>query len=137
MYPNIKKFIEDNREVLCTDLVEFFMISYKQNKLDRSDVSYMSTILIEAGIEGVDEARTEALFRIIDDQVSNWSLADGGVSAMPLYDFIYVFLDNCVGYMENFVLLFMKKNKRRWSKYVSIETDINQDGHAITIISRK
>ena len=120
MTENIKKFIEEHVDLLDADPVEFFVITYEQARLDRADVAYMSSLLSDAGIDDVDLAREEALLKIIDTQLVDWSLADGGVSSMPVYDFIEVFLDNCVGFEENYVLLFIKNHAERWAKWVKI-----------------
>ena len=132
MTENIKKFIEDNIETLESDLVEFFVITYEQNKLDRADVAYMSSLLSDVGIEDVDLAREEALLKIIDTQISDWAIADGGVSSMPVYDFIQVYMDNCVGFNENYVLLFIQKHADRWDNYIELYKE-----HSMTIISRR
>ena len=131
MTKNIKQFIEDNIEVLETDPVEFFTRTYEQAKLDRADIAYMSSLLSDAGIEDVDLAREMALLGIIDNQIADWSLADGGVSSMPVYDFIEVFLDACVGFEENYVLLYMKKHAERWKKWARIYML-----HDMTVIER-
>ena len=136
MTENIKKYIEDHIELLEKDPVEFFVVTYEQTLLDRADVAYMSSLLSDAGIEDVDLAREMALLKILDTQISDWALADGGVSAMPVYDFIQAFLDNCIGYDENYVLLFMKKHAQRWDKWANIVYHAF-DGHGLTIIERK
>ena len=131
MTKDIKEFIEDYITNLEKDPVEFFMLTYEQGRLGRPDVAYMAGLLSDAGIDNVDSAREQALLGIIDSQISDWSLADGGVSSMPLYDFIEVFLDNCVGFDENYVLLFMKKHAERWKKWARIYML-----HDMTVIER-
>lgn len=133
MLPWVKEFIESNIDLLDTNPQEFFLRSWEENKLDRSDVAYMSTILSDAGIcfEDVTEWREGALLQILDTQISDWAIADGGVSAMPVYDFIQAFLDNCVGFDENYVLLFIKKNAERWDNYIELYED------NMTIIARR
>ena len=131
MTQNIKKFIEDNIEVLETNPVDFFQRTYEQGQLDRADVAYMSAILSEAGIENIELAQEMALLGIIDDQIAGWSLSDGGVSSMPLYDFIEAFLDNCIGFGENYVLLYMKEHAERWRKWAKIYML-----HDMTVIER-
>ena len=131
MTQNIKEFIENYITILEKDPVDFFKLTYEQGKLDRADVAYMSSLLSDAGIEDVDLAREMALLGIIDNQIADWSLADGGVSSMPLYDFIQVFLDNCVGFDENYVLLYMKKHAVRWNRWAKIRML-----HDMTVIER-
>ena len=130
----VKEHLEHYAELLDLNPVEFFMTAWEQNKLDRSDVGYMCAILYEAGIpfEDINNWREAALLQIIDSQLADWSLADGGVSAMPVYDFIQAFLNNCVGFDENYVLLFIKKHADRWDKYAELYVENN-----MTIIERR
>lgn len=120
MSPQIKKFIEDNIDLLDKDLTEFFIKSNDDYMLAQADIAYMSAILSEAGITQINEARDRALLYIMDQQVLEWSSGDSGVSSMPVYDFIEAFLGNCVGYNLNFVLLFVIEHAPRWEKYVKI-----------------
>ena len=55
-------------------------------------------------IKDVEENRGLALLKALDYQMVDFGSADGGVSAMPVYDFIQAYMDNCVGYDENYVL---------------------------------
>ena len=127
MLPWVKEFIENNIDLLDTNPQEFFLRSWEENKLDRSDVAYMSTILSDAGIsfDDITEWRENALLQILDTQMSDWAIADGGVSSMPVYDFIEVFLDNCVGFEENYVLLFIKNHAERWDTYIELFIENN------------
>ena len=130
----VKEHIEHYAELLDSNPTEFFVIAWEQNKLDRGDVGYMSAVLYEAGIpsEEINDWRDAALLQIIDSQLADWSLADGGVSAMPVYDFIEAFLGNRVGYDENYVLLFIKKHADRWNKYAELYVE-----NSMTIIARR
>lgn len=130
----IKEFIENNVDLLDSNPQEFFLRTWEQN-IPREEVAFMSALLSDAGIDGSDiaEWRTDALFQIIDTQLSMWHLSTGGVSSLPLYDFISAFLDNCVGFAENYVLLFMLKNKDRWAQWVKFTKDMKNN---VTIIER-
>lgn len=133
MLPWIKAFIENHIDLLEINPQEFFLRSWEEINLDRSDVAYMSTILSDAEIpfEDINEWREGALLQILDTQISDWAIADGGVSSMPVYDFIEAFLYNCVGFEENYVLLFMKNHAARWEKWVKIHML-----HDMTVISK-
>lgn len=133
MNPAIKLFIEHTVDILDTDPVDFFFKAWQaSNFLWREDVAYMSTMLSEAGIKDVEENRELALLKALDTQMEEFGSADGGVSSMPVYDFIEVFLDNCVGYDENYVLLFIQKHADRWDNYIELYIENN-----MTIISRR
>ena len=134
MLPWIKEFIENHIDLLDTNPQEFFLRSWEEDKLDRSDVVYMSTLLSDAGIpyEDINEWRENALLQILDTQISDWAIADGGVSSMPVYYFIEDFLDNCVGFEENYVLLFIEKHAERWDNYAKVYKENN-----MTIIARR
>ena len=133
MNGDIKRFIEQNVDLLDTDPVEFFFRSWEASGiLGRPDIAYMSTILSEAGIKDVEESRELALLKALDTQMEEFGSADGGVSAMPVYDFIQAYMDNCVGYHENYVFLFIQKHAERWDNYIELYTENN-----MTIISRR
>lgn len=134
MDTNIKHFIEKYIELLDTNPTEFFVKSYIES-MPREDVGYMSVLLSDAGIDSneITEWRHNALYQIIDTQISTWYSSTGGVSAMPLYDFISAFLDNCIGFSENYVLLFMLKNTHRWTHWVTFTKDTTRN---LTIIER-
>lgn len=133
MNPAIKLFIESTVDVLDTDPVDFFFKAWQaSNILWREDVAYMSTMLSEAGIKDVEENRKRALLKALDTQIDEFASADGGVSSMPVYDFIQAYMDNCVGYNENYVLLFIQKHSDRWDTYIELYVENN-----MTIISRR
>ena len=133
MNPAIKLFIEHTVDILDTDPVDFFFKAWQaSNILWREDVAYMSTMLSEAGIKDVEENRELALLKALDTQMEEFEVADGGVSAMPVYDFIQAYMDNCVGYDENYVLLFIQKHADRWDSYIELYQENN-----MTIISRR
>ena len=133
MNGDIKRFIEQNVGLLDSDLVEFFFRSWKASDiLGISDVAYMSAMLSDAGIEDVEENRERALLKALDTQMEEFGIADGGVSAMPVYDFIQAYMDNCVGYNENYVLRFIQKHAERWDNYIELYKENN-----MTIISRR
>ena len=127
----IKDFIEHNKSLL-NDLSTFFLQTFDDPTLTRSDIAYMSALLSDAGIQNVDSAREHALQRVIDAQIKSWCLSDSGVSALPLYDFIEAFLDSCIGFDENYVLLYITKNVQRWENYIELYKREN-----ITIIERR
>ena len=118
----VQEFIEHYVDLLDTNPQEFFLRAWEENKMDSSDVGYMCAILFEAGISAdeINEWRDHALLQILDTQISDWAIADGGVSSMPVYDFIEVFLDNRVGYDANYVFLFIEKHAERWKKWVTM-----------------
>lgn len=129
----IKLFIESAVDVLDIDPVDFFFKAWQASIfLWREDVAYMSTMLSEAGIKDVEENRELALLKVLDTQMEKFGIADGGVSAMPVYDFIQGYMDNCVGYDENYVLLFIQKHAERWDNYIELYKENN-----MTIISRR
>jgi hypothetical protein len=133
MNGDIKRFIEQNVDLLDKDPVEFFFRSWEASGiLSISDVAYMSAMLSDAGIKDVEENRERALLKALDTQMEEFGLADGGVSAMPVYDFIQAYMDNCVGYNENYVLLFIQKHCDRWDSYIELYKENN-----MTIISRR
>jgi hypothetical protein len=132
MNKEIKNFIEKHVDLLDSDPVEFFYQTWLNYTLQRSDIAYMSTMLSEAGIRDVEENRERALLKALDTQMDEFGSADGGVSAMPVYDFIQAFMDNCVGYDENYVLLFIQKHADRWDNYIELYKENN-----MTIISRR
>ena len=126
MNPAIKLFIESTVDVLDTDPVDFFFKAWQaSNILWREDVAYMSTMLSEAGIKDVEENRELALLKALDIQMEEFGSFDGGVSAMPIYDFIQAYMDNCVGYNENYVLLFIQKHAERWDNYIELYKENN------------
>lgn len=132
MNKETKKFIEKHVDLLDSDPVEFFYQTWLNYTLQSSDIAYMSTMLSEAGIKDVEENRELALLKALDTQMEEFGSADGGVSAMPVYDFIQAYMDNCVGYGENYVLLFIQKHADRWDNYIELYKENN-----MTIISRK
>ena len=132
MNKETKKFIEKHVDLLDSDPVEFFYQTWLNYTLQRSDIAYMSTMLSEAGIKDVEENRELALLKALDTQMVEFGSADGGVSAMPVYDFIQAYMDNCVGYDENYVLLFIQKHAERWYNYIELYKENN-----MTIISRR
>ena len=132
MNREIKKFIEKHVDLLDSDPVEFFYQTWLNYTLLSSDIAYMSTMLSEAGIKDVEENRELALLKALDTQMEEFGFADGGVSAMPVYDFIQAYMDNCVGYHENYVFLFIQKHAERWDNYIELYTENN-----MTIISRR
>ena len=133
MNPAIKLFIEYTVDTLDTDPVDFFFKAWQaSNILWREDVAYMSTMLSEAGIQDVEENRELALLKALDTQIEEFGSAKGGVSAMPVYDFIQAYMDNCLGYDENYVLLFIQKHAERWDNYIELYKENN-----MTIISRR
>ena len=133
MNGDLKRFIEQNVDLLDTDPVEFFFRSWEASVIfGRSDVAYMSALLAEAGIENINSNQELALLKALDTQMEEFGSADGGVSAMPVYDFIQAYMDNCVGYDENYVLLFIQKHADRWNNYIELYKENN-----MTIISRR
>ena len=132
MNKEIKKFIEQHVDLLDSDPREFFYQTWLNYTLQRSDIAYMSTMLSEAGIKDVEESRDLALLKALDTQMDEFGSADAGVSAMPVYDFIQAYMDNCVGYDENYVLLFILKHAERWDNYIELYKENN-----MTIISRR
>ena len=130
----VQEFIEHYVDLLDADPQEFFLRAWEENKMDSSDVGYMCAILYEAGIpsDDINEWRDNALLQILDTQISDWAIADGGVSALPVYDFIEVFLDNRIGYDANYVFLFIENHANRWSNYAKVYKVNN-----ITIIARR
>ena len=133
MNEHIRRFIEAHVDLLDTDPVEFFYQSWlASTTLGQSDVAYMSSILADAQIENIEESRELALLKALDSQMEEFGLADGGVSAMPVYEFILAYMDNCVGYNENYVLLFIQKHADRWDSYIELYKENN-----MTIISRR
>ena len=129
----IKRFIEKYVDLLDIDPVEFFYQSWlASTTLRQSDVAYMSAILAEAQFKNIDDNRELALLRALDTRIEEFGIADGVVSAMPVYDFILAYMDNCVGYNENYVLLFIQKHADRWDNYIELYAENN-----MTIISRR
>ena len=132
MNKEIKKFIEKHVDLLDSDPVEFFYQTWLNFTLQRSDIAYLSSMLSEAGIKDVEESRELALLKALDTQMEEFGLSGEGVSAMPVYDFIQAFMDNCVGYHENYVFLFIQKHAERWDNYIELYKENN-----MTIISRR
>lgn len=133
MNPAIKLFIEHTVDILEADPVDFFFKAWQaSNILWREDVAYMSTMLSEAGIEDVEENRELALLKALDTQIEVFTSDDSSISAMPVYDFIQAYMDNCVGYHENYVFLFIQKHADRWDNYIELYEENN-----MTIISRR
>ena len=133
MNEHIRKFIEEYVDLLDTDPVEFFYQSWlASTTLGQPDVAYMSAILAVAGIENINHNRDLALLKALDTQMEEFGSADGGVSAMPVYDFIQAYMENCVGYTEDYVLLFVQKHAERWDNYIELYKENN-----MTIISRR
>ena len=126
MNPAIKLFIESTVDVLDTDPVDFFFKAWQaSNSLRREDVAYMSTMLLEAGIKDVGENRELALLKALDTEIEEFTSDDPSVSSMPVYDFIEAYMENCVGYDENYVLLFMQKHADRWDNYIELYEENN------------
>lgn len=133
MNKHIKRFIEEYVDLLDTDPVEFFYQSWlASTTLEQLDVAYMSSILADAGIENINDDREHALLKALDTQMEEFGLSGEGVSAMPVYDFIQAFMDNCVGYHENYVFLFIQKHAERWDNYIELYKE-----NDMTIISRR
>ena len=133
MNKNIRTFIEEYVDLLDTDPVEFFYQSWlASTTLGQLDVAYMTAILAEAGIENIDDNREIALLKALDTQIEEFGLSGEGVSSMPVYDFIEAYMENCVGYNENYVLLFIQKHADRWDNYIELYKENN-----MTIISRR
>ena len=134
MNEHIRRFIEQYVDLLDTDPVDFFFKAWQVSSMiiQREDVAYMSTMLSEAGIKDVEENRELALLKALDTSMEEFGFANGGVSAMPVYDFIQAYMDTCVGYHENYVLLFIQKHAERWDNYIELYKENN-----MTIISRR
>ena len=130
----VKEFIEQHIELLDKNPQEFFLKAWEENTLDRGDVGYMSAILYEAGIpsDDINSWREDALIDVLDICIDEFATDDSSISAMPVYDFIQVYMDNCVGYDENYVLLFIQKHAERWDNYIELYVENN-----MTIISRR
>ena len=92
----------------------------------------MSTMLSEAGIKDVEESRKLALLKVLDTCMDEFASDDSSISSMPVYDFIEAYMENCVGYNENYVLLFIQKHSDRWDTYIELYVENN-----MTIISRR
>lgn len=133
MNPAIKLFIEHTVNLLDTDPVDFFFKAWQvSNRLRREDVAYMSTMLLEAGIKDVGENRELALLKALDTEIEEFTSDDPSISSMPVYDFIDAYMENCVGYDENYVLFFMQKHADRWDNYIELYEENN-----MPIISRR
>lgn len=133
MNGDIKRFIEQNVDLLDTDSVEFFFRSWEASAiLGRSDVAYMSTMLSEAGIKDVEENRRLALLKALDTEIEEFTSDDPSTSSMPVYDFIEAYMENCVGYDKDYVLLFIQKHAERWDNYIELYKENN-----MPIISRR
>ena len=133
MSPAIKLFIEHTVDLLDTDPVDFFFKAWQaSNSLRREDVAYMSTMLFKAGIKDVGENRELALLKALDTEIEEFTSDDPSISSMPVYDFIEAYMENCVGYDENYVLLFMQKHADRWDNYIELYEENN-----MPIISRR
>ena len=133
MNPAIKLFIEHTVDLLDTDPVDFFFKAWQaSNRLRREDVAYMSTMLFKAGIKDVGENRELALLKALDTEIEEFTSDDPSISSMPVYDFIDAYMENCVGYDENYVLLFMQKHADRWDNYIELYEENN-----MPIISRR
>ena len=133
MNPAIKLFIESTVDILDADPVDFFFKAWQSsNTLRREDVAYMSTMLLEAGIKDVGENRELALLKALDTEIEEFTSDDPSISSMPVYDFIDAYMENCVGYDENYVLLFMQKHADRWDNYIELYEENN-----MPIISRR
>ena len=133
MNPAIKLFIEHTVDLLDTDPVDFFFKAWQaSNILRRGDVAYMSTMLLEAGIKDVGENRELALLKALDTEIEEFTSDDPSISSMPVYDFIDAYMENCVGYDENYVLFFMQKHADRWDNYIELYEENN-----MPIISRR
>ena len=130
----VKEFIEQHIELLDKNPQEFFFRAWKENILDRADVGYMSAILYEAGIssDDINSWREGALIDVLDTCMDEFASDDSSISSMPVYDFIQAYMDNCVGYNENYVLLFIQKHAERWDNYIELYKENN-----MTIISRR
>ena len=133
MNPAIKLFIEYAVDILDTDPVDFFFKAWQSsNSLRREDVAYMSTMLSEAGIKDVEENRRLALLKALDTEIEEFTSDDPSTSSMPVYDFIEAYMENCVGYDKDYVLLFIQKHAERWDNYIELYKENN-----MPIISRR
>ena len=133
MNKNIRTFIEKYVDLLDTDPVEFFYQSWlASTTLGQPDVAYITAILAEAGIENIDDNRELALLKALDTSIEEFTSDDSSIRSMPVYDFIQVYMDNCVGYNENYVLLFIQKHADRWDNYIELYKENN-----MTIMSRR
>ena len=129
----VKLFIESTVDLLDTDPVDFFFKAWQaSNSLRREDVAYMSTMLFKAGIKDVGENRELALLKALDTEIEEFTSDDPSISSMPVYDFIDAYMENCVGYDENYVLFFMQKHADRWDNYIELYEENN-----MPIISRR
>ena len=78
----------------------------------------MTKIFLLAGID-VEKGRLNALNYIITMACEDFSQGDG-VSAMPLDEFIAIFLDNRLGYSHEFVKDYILENENEYADTVDI-----------------
>lgn len=119
----IKEFIEKNISYLDNDkLTDFFLRAYDSEQFDIQDMQELSFTLIEAGI-AVAEARDIALEKVFIAQLDLFCNSSGGLSQLPLSDFISAFLDNRFGLSIKYVQEYILDNPELWEDSVVIESD--------------
>ena len=108
-----REFIELNTDQLEDDAHVFCQMIY--NDLDWYEADMVIDILNSCDIDITDE-RYAALDVVIQVNIINWKrgINSGGVSGMPVKDFVLGFFNNTVGFSVNEVSSYMLTHKDRY-----------------------
>lgn len=130
MKNNVKNFIEDNIKLIDVEnFMALFLKAYDEISAD--ELLEVQFILEKAGFN-ISEERDLALHTILDEKVQQYAVPQGGVSQMPVNEFLWVFLNNHFGVGYIYIEEYMMKHKDDWSDLVDLfETD------GKNVISRK
>lgn len=130
MQPNVKRFIEDNINLIDSgNFLALFLKSYDEQEAD--DLLALQYVFEKAGFD-IKEDRDLALHLVLDKKVQQFARDSSGVSQMPLIEFLWVYLNNHFGVGYSYIEDFMIKHKDEWKNYVNI---FEEDGK--NVIQRK
>jgi hypothetical protein len=126
MTEKVKKFIETNLDAIDNDLTQLFLIAF--DDLNNNDMKELCSILDAAEID-YEQRRQSALNYIITMACEDFAgvTDSGGVTAMPVRDFIEVYLDNRLGYSIDYVRNYISINISEYADMVELVYEYDMD----------
>ena len=119
MNEKVKKFLEEQIDLIDNDRFEdLFLNAFDDFSYD--DMQNLCESLVSADIHNFTEGRETALNEIISFATEDWNNGDGGVSAMPLKEFIDAFLYNRLGLSMDYVVNYILEHKEDFKNNVEI-----------------
>ncbi len=128
---NIKNFLENHIELIDQNKWECLWLDAFDN-FNYQDMITLVIFLEEADVYNKEE-HENALMGITIMALDEWAPSDGGVTQMPLKDFIQAFLDNRLGFELQEAMDIIYKNRDEVIDYV----DIFYEGDTLVINRHK